>query len=355
VPSKQYSIWPGVESVQAPVDGLLIVGGYDEARKNGDFVNFTSSRKDAPFYVEIVDITWENTPGNVTSIFPSDTTKLFGNLDPFYDAIYLPSEVYNVFQSVSGATYNDTLGKLVYDSLSIPTGTMTVTLSNGYKTQISGSDLFDYPQDYDETGNQYVTNRDLVTAKVEPYYQYPQYWLFIGVPFMTMNYVVADFEQKTWMMAPAVRDDFGQKTALTLKPLCTPANTSTPPPPPAPSRSQSNTAAIGGGVGGGVGGLLLISGLIALILFWRHRKRRAVAQGYQPPPDHGQQQKQQGDMTYSETTETTELPSSAPRHITSWISAQHQIQDYERVRLGCFPFSASFLFVTHLSPAFLCY
>jgi hypothetical protein len=307
--------------------------------------------------VEIADITWENTPGNITSIFPSGTTKLLGNLEPFFDTIYLPSEVYNIFQSASNATYNDTLGKLVYDALSIPTGTMTVTLSNGYKTQISGSDLFDYPQDYDETGNEYVTNWNLVTAKVEPYYQYPQYWLWIGVPFMTMNYVVADFEEKTWMMAPAARDDFGQKTALTLTQLCTPAHTSTPPPPHAQSPSQSNTAAIAGGVGGGVGGLLLISGLIALILFWRRRKRRAVAQGYQgyQQPDYGQQQKQQGDMTYSETTETTELPSATPRHITSWLSAQHQAQDFERVRLGWFPFSASFLFVTHLSPASLCY
>jgi hypothetical protein len=350
--------------VDSPIDGLIIVGGYDEARKKGDFVNFTS-RPDAPFIVEIADITWENTPGNITSIFPSGTTTLLGNLEPYYDTIYLPSEVYNIFQSASYATYNDTLRKLVYDSYARPTGTMTVTLSNGYKTQISGSDLFDYPQDYDETGNKHVTNSDLVAAKLESDDLYPQYWLWIGVPFMTMNYVVADIEEKTWMMAPAAREDFGQKTALELKQLCTPASTSTPlpppPPPPTPSPIQSNpTAAIAGGVGGGVGGLLLIGGLIALILFWRRRKRRAMAQRYQSP-DHQQQQKQQGyRTTYSETTETTELPSDppVPGRITSWISSQHQVQDFERVRLGCFPFLCIvffFFFVTHLSPASLCY
>jgi hypothetical protein len=47
---------------------------------------------------------------------------------------------------------------------------MTVTLSNGYRTEISGGDLFNYPQDYDETGNEYITNWDLVTAKVEASY-----------------------------------------------------------------------------------------------------------------------------------------------------------------------------------------
>lgn len=259
-------------------------------------------------------MTWENTPGNVTSIFPNSTTKLLGTLEPFFDSIYLPYDVYNNFQSASNATYNDALGKLVYNSSFIPTGAMTVTLSNGYKTQILGSDLFDYTQDYDDTGNEYVTNWDLVTAKVDSYDEYPQCWLWIGVPFMTMNYVVADYEEKIWMMAPAARDDFGQQTALDLQSLCTLTNTSTPTSIPTPPPHQTNrTAAIAGGVGGGVGGLLLIGGLFALIFFLRHRKLRILAQ-----PDQSLDQQQQGDkMAYSETTETTELPSATPRHITS--------------------------------------
>jgi hypothetical protein len=160
---------------------------------------------------------------------------------------------------------------------------------------------------------------------------------------MTMNYVVADFEDKMWRMAPAARDDFGQKTALHLTSLCIPTNTSAPTPPQHPT---NRTAAIAGGVGGGVGGVLLISGLFALIFLLHRRKRRVVAQRHQ---SHGHQQ--QGDKAaYSETTKTTELPSSTPNNVTSWMLANHG-QGFESVRLDCF----SLLFSSPLSFAQACY
>lgn len=320
-PSRQYSVWPGVDSSALPVDGMLMVGGYDEARKGGDWVNFTSNDQDAPLFVEIADITWESTPGNITSIFPPYATTLLGRLEPFADALYFPVDWYENFRTVTNATYNLTLDKLVYNWLEAPTGTLTYTLSNGYQTRINGSDLFDFPLDYDSSGQEVVTDRGLVAAKVEiDPYTYPGYPVWLGVPFLTMNYVVADNDNNMFRMAPAVRDDFGQSHALNPKSLCTQTH-STPAPPSAPN----HTAAIAGGVGGGVGGLLLIGVLIALFFCLRRRKRRAAAQQQQ------QETVQEGKAPYepatkiapSEATGTSELPSPVPQHVAQWLSTTH--------------------------------
>lgn len=325
VPSKQFSIWPGISSVDSPVDGLVIVGGYDEARVKGDFSNFTAY-SNSPFFVEITDVMWESSPGNVTSLFSNATAPLYGNIEPFFRTIFLPPDVYTNFQSASNGTYNATLGELVYNSSSIPTGKLTITLSNGYRTEISGSDLFDYPQDYDNTGVEAVTNWDLVYAKVQNYDYYPEFSLALGVPFMTMNYVIADYENDMFMMAPAVREDFGQSTARNLQPLCTQNHPPPPPPPPPPHPPppHNSTAAIAGGVGGGVGGLLLIGGLIALFFCLRRRKRRAAAQHRQQPSPADRK------TVHSPTTETSELPSPPPQHVAHWLSTQPG-RDHEEV------------------------
>lgn len=107
----------------------------------------------------------------------------------------------------------------------------------------------------------------------------PQYVPSWGIPFLTMNYMVMDYDEGTFRMAPAIRTDFSPEGGAIIKALCTgvvssPTSlpTSTPTAPPtaptsaAPVAHRNHTGAIVGGIVGGVVGLAFIGAVIFFIL-----------------------------------------------------------------------------------------
>lgn len=325
IPTKQWSLWPG--NVYDSLDGLLILGGYDDDRRGSAFIEMPVEDHQ-PLYIEVTGLDWEHSSGKVTDLMPNDTARMIGALEPFFDWIDLPFESYSTFHDITNGTYNYTLGRYIYEKK--PTGTLIVTLSNGMKTTIPSDDLFDYPEAYDEKGRLGSTTYDYQEAKVYSSLTYPEGVLWFGQPFLTQKLLVTDFENGRYFLADAVKQDLGSG-ARNLKPLCTggppPAGeTYTDPAILGTPKKKMNVAAIAGGVGGGIGGLLVIALIAFFVLRRRKQKNQAAAQRVPYLPEVTQ--------TQTEPPCRGSTMSPPPKYMTSGvyetgISEQQQPQRYQ--------------------------
>jgi len=153
-----------------------------------------------------------------------------------------------------------------------------------------------YPRLYNQQGQYQVSNDTVLIAEVLNSTNTGLFLLDWGIPFLTMNYIIGDYANSQFLMAPAIRTDFqNQGGGYELQAICEalPTSTSssttsathsstaaagggslTPSSPAAvePSDHNSDKGAIVGGAVGGVLGFLLIVGGLGL-LFYRTRRR----------------------------------------------------------------------------------
>lgn len=191
------------------------------------------------------------------------------------------------FANATNGTYDLSLQNLRYPASNPPTGNLSVILKNGYKTTIPTEELFMYPRLYSNAGYS-ISNNTVLVAEVLNQTN-DGFALDWGIPYLTMNYFIADYARSQIQLAPAIRTDFAnQGGGYVLQAICDPSEststttssqTATATVPAITSSSatltppeRSNTGAIVGGVVGGVLGLILIVGVLGL-LFYRSRKR----------------------------------------------------------------------------------
>ncbi|OQV04101.1 hypothetical protein CLAIMM_09043 [Cladophialophora immunda] len=297
VPSTVFGLWTGSRSIDHPVDGSLVVGGYDTTRINGTLTTFNSLEQ-CEMCVIITSLAYEDETGS-TNLFSNSSQSIQINLQPSERALNVPQNVWENFQKATNAVYNDSY--LTYPSTAVPTGNLVVTLQNGYKTTIPAEELFYYPRGYNDDGQYTVIDN---TYQIATLFNTTNdgYVLDWGIPYMTMNYVIADYKRSQFKMAPAIRTDFeSQGGGYVLQASCDPVvsatastttsstSTSTAGPvsssaSPSHGSSSKNIGPIVGGVVGGVLGLILIVGGLAL-LFYRSRRRRNASGA---PGEHGQ-------------------------------------------------------------------
>jgi hypothetical protein len=334
-PSQAWALWTGTRSIESPVDGLLVIGGYDAARVQGDLTTF-STFKNCPTCVVVTNLTYDSVDGS-TSLFSNSSQTLEIALEPFERALELPQDIFDNFAKISQGTWNASLGLLTYPRASPPEANLTVTLQNGYTTVIPASELFSMSRLYDPNGVYSIINPDLMIAEVDNNTD-PRYLPSWGIPFLTMNYMIVDYDQGTFQMAPAIRTDYGSEGGALIKTLCTGlAATPTSSPTPVqtshtpatslapPVAHQNHTGAIVGGVVGGIVGLALIAGLI--FFMFRRRQRpatrvRAMAQEQMSEKGKSSRLSMTTDAT---RTDRTELASPQPdQHATMnhWLYTQ---------------------------------
>lgn len=280
IPSTVFGLWTGSRSTSNPVDGSLVLGGYDKTRYKGEFKTFDSEPK-CEFCVIITDLMYETEDKSV-SLFSNASESLQVALQPSTRVMYVPQNVWENFRDASGGIYD--AGYLNYYAGNPPKGNITATLQNGYKTTIPTEELFYYPRGFDDQGKYDVKNN---TYQIGLFMNQTNdgYVMDWGIPFLTMNYIIADYTRKQFKMAEAIRTDFSnQGGGYVLTASCDPTTSSTATATgtvvPAstssaaalPGDKADHTKAIIGGVVGGILGLIAILGGLGF-LFWRHRKR----------------------------------------------------------------------------------
>jgi hypothetical protein len=139
---------------------------------------------------------------------------------------------------------------LTYAAKDTPTGNLTVTLSNGYKISIPPEELFYVPRGYNDDGKYEVLDTTYKIAMMVNTTDdgYVKNW---GIPFLTMNYVIGDYQRNQFKMAPAIRTDFsktgtaGSSLSNNLKASCDPTTKSTPTPTSGSDSDSTDVSASG--------------------------------------------------------------------------------------------------------------
>lgn len=313
IPSTVYGLWTGSRSTSNPVDGSLVLGGYDKTRYKGEFTTFDSEPK-CEFCVIVTDLVYETEDRSV-SLFSNASESLQVNLQPSTRVLYTPQNVWENFRDASGGIYEG--GYLSYYGTNPPKGNITATLQNGYKTTIPTEELFYYPRTYDDDGKYDIKNNTYQIGLLmnQTNDGYVMDW---GIPFLTMNYVIADYTRKQFKMAEAIRTNFAnQGGGYVLTASCDPTTASTPTATstgtgiaaatssaaPSSEGKADHTKAIIGGVVGGILGLIAIVGGLGF-LFYRHRRRhREVVENGNKNinPAYGQGHPQTPAMSHSNT------------------------------------------------------
>jgi hypothetical protein len=291
VPSQAYGLWTGSRSINHPVDGSLVLGGYDSTRfgSESDLITFPS-QPDCTGCVQITGLSYDTLNGS-TNLFANASETLQVNLQPGSRVLYVTQDIFMRFANATNGTYDSDLENLRYPASDPPTGNLSVTLKNGYKTTIPTEELFVYPRLYNNTGYS-ISNNTVLIAEVLNHTNngYIMDW---GIPYLTMNYFIADYARSRIQLAPAIRTDFAnQGGGYLLQAICDPSEptsttTSSKTPTATASATASSAAALGsskssdtgaivGGVVGGVLGLILIVGGLCL-LFYRSRRRSGPA------------------------------------------------------------------------------
>jgi hypothetical protein len=267
------------------VDGSLVLGGYDNTRfgSESDLVTFPV-QPNCPACVQVTGLSYDTINGS-TNLFANASETLEINLQPWSRALYVTQDIFVRLANATNGTYDLGLESLRYPASNPPTGNLSVTLKNGYKTTIPAEELFMYPRSYNNTGYS-ISNNTVLIAEVlnQTNNGFVLSW---GIPYLTMNYFIADFARSQIQLAPAIRTDFAnQGGGYLLQAICDPSEststssktpTATSPATTSPSATltpseSNNTGAIVGGVVGGILGLILIVGVLGL-LFYRSRKR----------------------------------------------------------------------------------
>lgn len=298
-------MWTGSRSIKNPQDGLLILGGYDNARKGEEWTVFPGD-EDCPTCIQISDIEWV-TDTNATSLFNGSVEAIQVSLDPWYDNIRLPQGVWETFGSITKGEYDDDIGYFTWPAGTTPPGKLRVTLQGGYTSEIPAEEIFTMPRYYDSTGNYTISDNTTEYALVYNYTNTGTVSNAVGswgLPFLTMNYLVLDVPKKEFWLTPAVRQDFGNEGGVFPRALCTglapPTSTPSSTPTtthPGPTTTTSEAPASGGGtpvgpivggVVGGVGGIALIALLAFMLLRRRNRANKeaeiANSSAYPPAP-----------------------------------------------------------------------
>ena len=290
-PTPAWGLWVGSRSVTEPVEGALWIGGYDTSRVAGEFTQFTTYDQ-CPTCVIITNITYEYTGGSA-SLFSNDTETLLVALEPYVRTLNVPEDIFINFAKVSGGkvgTDPGTTGLLTFPP-STDFGNLSITLKNGYQTTIPSKQLFLPPRNFNKEGVYSITNDTYLVAGIANTTVEPLHAFDWGIPYLVMNYIVLDYEQKIFNMAPAVQGPWGVGQGSLVEPLCkgiapattsaaitpsatAPIRSSTPTPSPVPHH-KTNVGAIAGGVVGGVLGLALVAGLLFLLFRSRRRERTA--------------------------------------------------------------------------------
>lgn len=292
VPSSVFGLWTGSRSTSSPIDGALVLGGYDTSRVKGELTTF-NARETCEMCAVITALSWESETGS-HNLFSNSSESLQINLQPSERYLYMPQSVFDKFQNATDGVWLDPY--LGY--VSLPTGNLSVTLQNGYQTTIPAEELFMNPRGYNDSGlYEIIDNSYLISTVINT--TNTGYVLDWGIPYLTMNYIIGDYKRQQFKMAPAIRTDFSkQGGGYALKASCDPttsvasptntaassgtagvagvAGTTAPTPESKPHHKANHTGAIVGGVVGGVLGLILIVGGLAL-LFYRSRRRRNAA------------------------------------------------------------------------------
>ncbi|VUC32510.1 unnamed protein product [Clonostachys rosea] len=304
--SRVFSLYWGSNWNSRPIEGHVVMGGYDKKRiiepnvtaplKYGDYS--TSDGCFTGIRIVISDITVNFTDGSNKSIFPNQD-KLHACLAPQRPSLLeAPREYLDKFEEVTGTKHNGNTstgfhwGAWIYDRKQSFKGDMTLHLESGLKIRIPNTQYMPPHVYHDEDGSRIMDTSARELAMPESQNGVPM----LGRYFLTSAYLMVDHDVGTYTLWESNQNASIWKPDLVMikdkeiaaqcpdnatKPVETPTVSATGDiPESTTSTEQTETgssvaspATIGGSVVGAVVGVVIIG----LAVAWFIRRRRTEA------------------------------------------------------------------------------
>ncbi|KPI44611.1 uncharacterized protein AB675_8726 [Cyphellophora attinorum] len=247
-PSTAFGLYAGSRSIQSPEDGLLVIGGWDTARVEGDLSDMEYS-DDCPNCFTVDALTYTTPDGRSENLI---TEPLGFQLESAIRTMWVPQDAYDRFTNFTGATpqANGSLTMPIDASL----GSLTVRLANGYESVIPADQLFTKPRDYNEKGEYEIYNHESTLVQLQNVTVPDDAVIFargvMGLPFLSQNYIVMDHVKRQFRMGKAKRSDsnqvlLGAAPDVVIESIC--PDDDAPPSSSSGSGGGSNAGAIAGG------------------------------------------------------------------------------------------------------------
>jgi hypothetical protein len=289
IPSRFMGIFMGSRSQNQPLDGHIIIGGYDRSCVKGPFKNFTMKAGNlgilCPLQVGIRNIQVTNLNGTSSTSLMADVGSIVpACIDPLQNQFTLTQAMYARWASftqhpsnfTTPTTINDPNSNLqLYPIANEPLiGNITITLDNGYTTTIPHYELVSQQRGTDPEGKYAVINSSVLMAAVGTgATDYGQDIPLLGGVYLSQNYLTVDYDSGSFGLAPA---NTAASTVKDLVTMCSDSSatstqsssaSSTQISSPSPDTSAPSSTNVGAIAGGVVGGVLLV--IIAVIIFVR--------------------------------------------------------------------------------------
>jgi hypothetical protein len=291
VPSGYLGLYFGSRSLNCSEDGEMTIGGWDQARARGPFVNYTMNavpmNTTCPLRVLVKALTLNNDEGSHPLI--SEGQSIPACIDPFQNAVGITDALYSIWANLTqhpteadGPPFTDQTYPLANERL---IGTLDIDLEGGYSTTISHCELvsFERGANLEDIGEYTVINNSRIMASVShgPTDLGDNFGILLGGAFLASTYLRINYENNQFSLAPSVS---GKNISPNVQKVCSKnttilpkTNGTVPAASPTPSSSGSNSglsadtkATIGGSVAGGV---IALIGVAIAYLAYRHARK----------------------------------------------------------------------------------
>lgn len=289
-PSTVWGLDAGDRSL-SPRDGRLVIGGYDISRLAGNLSTFNlgnwTSQLPCPLQVRVTTITYVFPNGSLGSVLGgsaldgvhNDPSGMAACIEPFQERFTFTPLMVERLVSFTGYdnSSNSPYGGLNFPAHSRPKGTLQIKLDNGYSTTIPNEQLFTPKRGSNGNGLYVVTNSSVFETGIaynvddDPKTVQPR----LGGLYLTFNYLVVDYDNGKFQMAPNLNEAPGPSASITT--VCTPSSVDPNIVPDQTTSSHHHTpsraATVGGGTVGAIVGLAAIAGLGMYLLHKRRQNR----------------------------------------------------------------------------------
>ena len=224
VPSTVFGIFFGSRSQLYGVDGNVTIGGYDRARVQGAWTNFSMQDRyldtPCPLQVLIQDIRLNNDDGSF-SLFLDSGVLAAACVDPLANDFTLTQSMWDRFANLTQLTSFSADGQPTYPlSADSILGNLSITLANGYETVIPHYELVGQLRGTDSEGKYSVVNASELTVAISvDNGTAGEIIPILGGVYLSLNYLLVDYENQVFSLAPAVQGNLDDQ-AHDIVPIC---------------------------------------------------------------------------------------------------------------------------------------
>jgi Eukaryotic aspartyl protease len=206
IPSPEIGLYFGSESVNNPVDGELVFGGYNSSRSTGNFSVFSINQDyetstACPLQVLLQDILVTNDTGFSRSIFSDPAARIAACINPLQYNIVLTDSLFNNWATLTrhDNSYPDQQFELNQSGLLVE---LTLVFQGGYVTTIPQYELIGLERGYNDLGQWDVVNTSRLMTTVSR--DVNAAFVVLGGVFLSQNYLRVDYGKGQFSLAPAV-------------------------------------------------------------------------------------------------------------------------------------------------------